>query len=84
VQSDAFDRTRSVTICAFTTDMTEADPARVMIEPSRENGLRAASWLMVDKLTTLPREKVGRLIGRLSADDVARVDETIALFLGLA
>lgn len=59
VQDDNFQATSSVTVCAFTTDPTEAALFRILVEPSEVNGLRRASRLMVDKLTTVPRRKIG-------------------------
>ena len=38
---------------------------------------------MADKLFTVPREKLGRRIGRLAEDDVSRLNRAIMIFLGL-
>ena len=84
VQDDVFDATASITICAFTTDDTEAPLFRIPIEPSPRNGLNRPSVLMVDKLTTIPKTKVGRPIGALDDDDVVRLNRAIMVFLGLA
>jgi mRNA interferase MazF len=84
VQDDAFEATDSVTICAFTTEVNEVPLFRVGVEPSDRNGLRQASQLMVDKLTTVPRSKLGRRIGRLADEDVLRLNQAILVFLGLA
>ena len=84
VQDDHFDATSSVTICAFTSDPTEADLFRVAVEPSDENGLRLMSRLMVDKITTVPRSKVGSRMGQLDDEDVVRLNRAILVFLGLA
>ena len=84
VQDDDFAKTRSITICLFTTDPTEAPLFRIRVEPSEENGLREASALMVDKVTTVPRDKLGVRIGRLDASDVLRMNQAILVFLGLA
>ena len=84
VQDDSFDATASVTVCAFTTDPTEADLFRIPIEPSEHNGLRSASRLMVDKLTTVPRGKLGSQVGQLDDEDVLRLNRAILVFLGLA
>jgi len=84
VQDDAFDATASLTICAFTTDPTEAALFRLPVEPSEENGLSARSSLMVDKLTTVPKRKVGSLVGRLGDEDVVRLNRAMMVFLGLA
>jgi mRNA interferase MazF len=84
VQDDSFDATRSITICAFTTDPTEAPLFRILIEPNERNGLHAPSKLMVDKITTVPKEKLGSRIGRLDDEDMIRLNQAILVFLGLA
>jgi mRNA interferase MazF len=84
VQDDSFDATQSITICAFTTDPTEAPLFRVLVEPNERNGLQAASRAMVDKITTVPKEKLGSQIGRLDDEDILRVNQAILVFLGLA
>ena len=84
VQDDEFDVTRSVTACLFTTDPTEAPLFRIRVEPSERNGLRAASSLMVDKLTTVSRAKLGVRVGRLDVEDVVRLNQAVLVFLGLA
>lgn len=84
VQDDSFDATDSVTICAFTTDTTDAPLFRLPVEPNERNGLRALSRLMVDKITTVPKSKVGEQIGRLDDEDVVRLNQAVMVFLGLA
>jgi mRNA interferase MazF len=84
VQDDSFDATASVTICAFTTNETEAPLFRVVVEPSERNGLRIRSRLMVDKITTVPKSKIGSLVGRLDDGDVLRLNQAMLVFLGLA
>lgn len=84
VQDDHFDATASITICAFTTDPTEAPLFRLPIAPSEANGLRAPCSLMVDKLTTVPKRKLGRRMGRLDDQDIVGLNRAIMVFLGLA
>ena len=84
VQDNSFDATDSITICAFTTDPTDAPLFRLPVEPSERNGLRATSRLMVDKITTVPKSKVGELIGRLDDEDMVRLNQAVLVFLGLA
>jgi len=84
VQDDSFAATASVTICAFTTDPTEAPLFRLLIEPTEENGLREPCRLMVDKLTTVPRGRIGSYVGRLAVEDLVRFHRAILVFLGLA
>ncbi len=84
LQDDRFDATASITICAFTTDRTDAPLFRLLVEPNADNGLRAPCRIMVDKITTVPKAKVGSRIGRLGDDDVLRLNRAILVFLGLA
>jgi mRNA interferase MazF len=84
VQDDRFDATGSVTVCAFTTDPTDAQIFRLLVDPEDRNGLRDPSRLMVDTITTVPRSKVGRLVGTLSDEDMVRLNRAIVVFLGLA
>lgn len=84
VQDDRFDATASVTVCAFTTDPTEAPLFRLPVEPDELNGLRVPSSLMVDKHTTVPRSKLAAHLGRLSDEDVVRLGRAVLVFLGLA
>lgn len=84
LQDDAFDATASVTICPFTTHAVDAPLIRLPIEPSERNGLRVSSQLMVDKITTVSKMKVENRIGRLSDEDIIRLNRAVIVFLGLA
>src|SRR5258708_24496032 len=81
IQDDAFADTSSVTICALTSTALSASLARIAIDPSPFNALRAPSQVMADKVTSVPRAKLGRKIGRLSDADMARVDRALTVFL---
>jgi mRNA interferase MazF len=84
VQDDAFDATASITICAFTSDETDAPLFRLVIVPNGANGLRAPSRLMVDKITTVAKSKLGERVGRLDDADLLRLNQAVLVFLGLA
>jgi len=84
VQDDRFSGTASISLCAFTTDSTDAPLFRLLVEPSPENGLQASSRLMVDKVATVTRDKLGQRLGRLSDEDLLRLNRALLLFLGLA
>jgi len=84
LQDNRFDRTDSVTVCAFTTDATEAPLFRLPIKPSESNGLRAECRLMVDKVTTVPKIKLGIPIGQLADKDMLRLNRAVLVFLGIA
>jgi len=82
VQSDRFE-TGSVTVCPFTTDPTDAPLLRVDVTPTAANGLTQISRIMVDKVTTVTRGKLGRRIGRLADEDMLRLNRAVLIFLGL-
>ena len=57
---------------------------RLPVKPNDRNGLFATTRLMVDKITTVPKSKVGAQIGRLDDEDILRLNRAILVFLGLA
>ena len=84
VQDDRFAHTGSVTVCALTGDPTDAPLFRVVLSPGPENGLHEDCRVMVDKITTIRRERLSRRIGSLSAADMRRIDRAMLVFLGIA
>jgi mRNA interferase MazF len=84
VQSDLFNETHpSITLLPLTSTIIDAPLLRLTIDPGRANGLRRVSQVMVDKLLTLPRDKVGDTIGRLDEDVMIRVTRALAMWLGI-
>jgi mRNA interferase MazF len=84
LQDDRFDMTDSVAVCAFTTDPSDAPLFRLLINPSESNGLPAVCRLMVDKVATVPRTKIGVHVGRLADEDRVRLNCAVLVFLGIA
>lgn len=84
IQDDHFDATDSVTVCAFSTDPTEAPLIRLPVAPDEQNGLHERCSLMVDKITTVPRSRMGERVGRLAAPDMVRLGRAVVVFFGLA
>lgn len=84
IQSDMFGDLSTVVLALFTSTENDVEDVRPSFEPDAENGLVAPSELMVDILVTARRDKVGKVVGRLSPADMDRVDRAIAVFLGLA
>jgi mRNA interferase MazF len=82
-RSNSLDATASITVCAFTTDKTDAPLIRLLIEPSGSDGLHLASRLLVDKITTAPKSELGTPIGRFDDQDIVRLNQAILVFLGL-
>jgi mRNA interferase MazF len=82
IQNDLLDELDSVVLCPVTSDMRTAD-FRVTLEPTPSNGLRQISQVMVDKLSTLPRHKVGETFGRLEVEKMRAVDRAMMLVIGV-
>jgi mRNA interferase MazF len=70
VQDERLGIATSVTVCGFTTEPAEAPVFRVPVTPNTLNGLQAPSYILVDKVTTIPATKLGYRIGRLDDADV--------------
>lgn len=83
VQDDAFSDTDSVTICAFSTRDTDVPIFRLLVAPNARNGLRSRCRLMVDKITTVPKSKLGEQIGKLDGGDMLCLNKAMLVFLGL-
>jgi len=84
VQDDRFDATQSVTVCPCTTNPTPAPLIRLPLEPNATNGLVNPCRAMVDKITTLSKERLGSRIGCLEDEDLLRLNRAVLVFLGLA
>ena len=84
VQSDSFPHTASLTICSLTTNTAESALLRLPLAPSQNNGLRESSRLMIDKITTIPKSRLGSRIGQLDDIDLVRLNRALVVFLGLA
>jgi mRNA interferase MazF len=84
IQSDLFDAHSSISILPVTGDLRDAPLFRVVVEPSVSNGLRKPSQVMVDKIQTVTRSKVGKTIGRLEQETLVAVNRALAVFLGFA
>lgn len=82
VQSDLLADTRSVLTCGLTTRANPALYSRPAIEPSAGNGLQEPSEIMTDKITAVPRARLGKRIGALSPQDMVRVEQALLLVLG--
>ena len=84
IQDDRFDATSSITVCPLTSDPTEIPLLRIPLHPSDSNGLAAPSSIMLDKVTTMPRSKLGERIGKVSDAEMLTLSRGLVVFLGLA
>jgi mRNA interferase MazF len=84
IQADAYAETLSVVVCPLTSDDRLSPLLRVRLEPSASLPLATPSWIMVDKPTSLRRDRVRQVIGRVPAEAMLEVDRALASFLGIA
>jgi mRNA interferase MazF len=84
IQDDRFDATDSITICPVTSDATEIPLLRVPLEVEQTTGLSQPSNIMVDKITTMPRSKLGEYIGAVSDTTMLTLSRALIVFLGIA
>lgn len=84
VQSDFFSEHPSATVLPVTGELRPAPLFRIEIAPTADNNLKKLSQVMVDKIQTVPREKLGPVFGRLDDTDLLAVNRALALWLGFA
>ncbi len=82
LQSDLYTETSSVTVVPITSTIIAGSSVRVSLQPTRENGLRDASQIMTDKVTTVPRSKIGQVAGAVDETTMQSLTSRLALFLG--
>lgn len=84
IQSDLFDALPSVALCLVTSELRNAPIFRITVDPSPDNGLRDISQIQIDKIVTVPRERVGSVIGRMDDATMLKVNRSLAVFAGIA
>ena len=85
VQSDFFANHPSVTLLPVTSEIVDGAPLlRIRLEPDDKNSLRKTSQVMIDKVHTMPRDRVGEPFGRLDDHTMLEITRALAVFLGIA
>ncbi|MBW9065185.1 type II toxin-antitoxin system PemK/MazF family toxin [Rhizobium herbae] len=84
IQSDQFDRTATVTVLLISSTLVDAPLIRVITYPTPGNGLRKASQIMIDKVMTVKRDRLGEAFGRIDDETMIAVNRSLALFFGFA
>ena len=84
VQTELFSDHPSVTICLLTSHITQTPLFRYSLEPCVENGLSSPSQVQIDKIMTIPRGKIGAIIGQLTAKQMSEITRLLALWIGIA
>ena len=84
IQSDKFDAHSTVTVLLVSTTLVNSPLFRVSVHPSQTNCLRQTSQVMVDKIMTVKRDKLGIVFGSAGDDVMLEVTRSLAVFLGIA
>lgn len=85
IQTDALTDlgAHSIALCLMSSAEFRSPLFRVLVEPSETNGLEQTWQIMVDKLLTIPRGKVMRVIGHLTDEQLVQLNRTLAFVVGL-
>ena len=82
MQSDLLEDWSTVVLLMFTTEKHHSPISRPRFVPDDHNGLERPCDLMADLPTTVRKEKIGRVIGRLSPADLAIAERALLVVLG--
>jgi mRNA interferase MazF len=83
VQANVFNHNPpSVTLCLLTSTLVDSR-LRVTLQPSKVNGLDKPSQVMVDKVMTLPLEKLSNRIGAVSAGELDQISASLRAWMDL-
>lgn len=84
IQANQFDEHATVTVLLVSSTLVDAPLFRITVQPNELNGLRTTSQVMVDKIMTVKRDKLGPGFGRIDQDLLIEVERSMAVFLGIA
>ena len=84
IQSDLFSEHPSLTVLPVTSELRRTPIFRIGLQPTADNGLEKPSQIMIDKIHTLPREKIEKVFGRVGDEILLKVNRALAVFFGFA
>jgi len=73
----------SITICPVTSEIVDAGLFRIPLPPGSRTGLDTPSQVMVDKIVSVPRAAISRVIGQAGGDELEAVSEALARWLDI-
>ncbi len=83
VQSGNFSTENSITLCPITSEHQEAPLLRIELLPSETLPLARTSWIAVDKITTVRKAGIDRVIGSIRPSDIVKLNASLIVFLGI-
>ncbi|MBW6525438.1 type II toxin-antitoxin system PemK/MazF family toxin [Sphingomonas sp. RHCKR7] len=84
VQADLFNETHAtVTLCPLTAVVGGESLFRVAISPQEHTGLTVECEVQVDRITSVRRHRIVKVIGHASATRMEQVDQALRRWLAL-
>jgi len=84
IQSDLFNPTHhSITLCPITSHLIGAPLFRISLTPNELTGITLASQIMIDKVTTIKSEKITKKTGKISSEEMQKLNDALKLWLSL-
>lgn len=84
IQSDQFSATATLTVLLLSSTLVDAPLIRLTVHPTPANGLQKSSQIMIDKVMTVRRDRLGEMFGRMDEETMISVNRSLALFFGFA
>jgi mRNA interferase MazF len=73
----------SIVVCPITSHVEREIIFRPTLLPDSENGLEKISQIMTDKITTIKKEKIGKILGKISHSKKEEVIFALKLWFNL-
>jgi len=74
----------TITFCLMTGSVQFVNPMRILVNPTKTNGLEQPSLIQVDKIVTVDTERIRNRIGSITPTQLATLDAALKLWLGLS
>jgi len=85
IQSSLFlENASTITFCLMTGSVQFVNPVRILVNPTRTNGLDQPSLIQVDNIVTVDAERIRNRIGTITSTQLATLDAALKLWLGLS
>lgn len=83
IQANVFEAIPSVTVLPLTSEIYDEHLIRITLYSEKNRGLKVTSQAMIDKVTTIPKTKVGEVIGWIEKDTLQVINSALRRFLDL-
>jgi len=74
----------SVTFCLRTGSVQSVNAVRILVKPTKVNGLAQPSLIQIDKIVTVEADRIRNRIGVITRAQLGAVDAGLKLWLGIS